>query len=57
MPSAATSTEIRPIPSARPPTTLVRRAISELHGLGLRVMLKPHVDVQDGTWRAQIEPA
>jgi hypothetical protein len=36
---------------------VVRRAIDELHGLGLKVMLKPHVDVRDGTWRAQITPA
>ncbi len=35
---------------------MVRRAIAELHGLGLKVMLKPHVDVEDGTWRAQITP-
>jgi hypothetical protein len=35
---------------------VVRRAIDELHGLGVKVMLKPHVDVRDGTWRAQITP-
>jgi hypothetical protein len=35
----------------------VRRAITEMHGLGLKVMLKPHVDVLDGTWRGQIAPA
>ena len=27
-----------------------------MHALGLKVMLKPHVDVHDGTWRAQITP-
>jgi hypothetical protein len=36
---------------------VVRRAIDEAHALGLKVMLKPHVDVKDGTWRAQIAPA
>jgi hypothetical protein len=36
---------------------VVRQAIDELHALGLQVMLKPHVDVRDGTWRAQITPA
>jgi len=36
---------------------VVRRAIDEMHALGLKVMLKPHVDVRDGTWRAQITPA
>jgi hypothetical protein len=35
---------------------VVRRAIDEMHALGLKVMLKPHVDVRDGTWRAQITP-
>ena len=38
-------------------TTVVRQAIDEMHALGLKVMLKPHVDVRDGTWRAQIAPA
>lgn len=31
-------------------------AIDALHQRGLRVLLKPHVDVQDGTWRAEITP-
>src|SRR5260370_38450269 len=35
----------------------VRAAIQDLHDLGLKVMLKPHVDVQDGTWRGTIHPA
>ena len=52
-----TSTEIRPVANRSNADDVVRRAISELHALGLRVMLKPHVDVEDGTWRAQIEPA
>jgi hypothetical protein len=35
---------------------VVRQAIDDLHALGLKVMLKPHVDVRDGTWRGQITP-
>jgi hypothetical protein len=35
---------------------VVRQAIDELHAQGVKVMLKPHVDVRDGTWRAQITP-
>ena len=35
----------------------MRAAIDKMHALGLKVMLKPHVDVEDGTWRAQIVPA
>lgn len=52
----ARSSEVRPHPSRSNDDDVVRLAIAELHGLGLRVMLKPHVDVEDGTWRAQIEP-
>ena len=29
----------------------------ELHALGVRVMLNPHVDVRDGSWRGQFAPA
>lgn len=31
-------------------------AIQYVHGQGLQVMLKPHVDPYDGTWRAWINP-
>ena len=31
-------------------------AIQAIHGRGMRVMLKPHVDVQDGTWRGLLAP-
>jgi hypothetical protein len=52
----AGSNEIRALPNRSNDDDAVRRAIAELHGLGLKVMLKPHVDVEDGTWRAQITP-
>lgn len=52
-----TASSIRPHASRSNSDGVVRRAIDELHALGLRVMLKPHVDVEDGTWRAQVEPA
>ena len=32
-------------------------AISQARKLGMKIMLKPHVDVIDGTWRGRIEPA
>jgi hypothetical protein len=51
------STEIRPVANRSNDDDAVRRAIAELHALGLKVALKPHVDVEDGTWRAQIEPS
>jgi glycosyl hydrolase family 113 len=31
-------------------------AITELHNKGMKVMLKPHVDSLDGTWRGAIAP-
>jgi hypothetical protein len=52
----ASSNEIRPVSNRSNDDDVVRRAIAELHGLGLKIMLKPHVDVEDGTWRAQITP-
>ena len=51
-----TSNVIRPLADRSNSDDVVRRAIDELHALGLKVMLKPHVDVEDGTWRAQIAP-
>lgn len=39
-----------------PSDTSVIYAINLAHGLGFKVMLKPHVDVQDGSWRGLISP-
>jgi hypothetical protein len=50
------SNEISPDPSRTPTDEAVRHAIRELRALRLKVMLKPHVDVQDGTWRGTIAP-
>jgi len=50
------SNTIAPHPDQSNDDDGVRRAIDEMHALGLKVMLKPHVDVRDGTWRAQITP-
>ena len=35
----------------------VEHAIDTIHGLGMKVFLKPMLDIQDGTWRANIAPA
>ncbi len=51
------SSTIDPDPQKSSDDAELRRAIDEMHALGLQVMLKPHVDVRDGTWRAQITPA
>jgi hypothetical protein len=35
----------------------VSHAIDTIHGLGMKVLLKPMLDVSDGTWRAYIDPS
>lgn len=34
----------------------IEHAIDTIHGLGMKVFLKPMLDIQDGTWRANILP-
>ncbi|HET7293328.1 MAG TPA: hypothetical protein VFM88_12955 [Vicinamibacteria bacterium] len=51
------ASQVAPDPQRTPTDAAVRQAIAELRGQGLKVMLKPHVDVQDGTWRGTIAPA
>jgi hypothetical protein len=51
------SNDIAPVIDRSNEDDVVRQAIDEMHALGLKVMLKPHVDVLDGTWRAQITPS
>ncbi len=36
--------------------TAVRRAVEQAHELGLRVLLVPHLWVESGEWRAEIDP-
>src|SRR3954466_2723145 len=35
----------------------VSHAIDTIHSLGMKVLLKPMLDVSDGTWRANIDPS
>ena len=35
----------------------VEHAIDTAHGLGMKVLLKPMLDVKDGTWRAYVNPS
>lgn len=51
----ATATTIAPA-SNTPTDSAVIAAIRELRSNGLRVMLKPHVDLLDGDWRGNINP-
>lgn len=40
-----------------PSESALRCAVERLHSFGLRVMLKPHVDGLDGSWRGEFSPA
>ena len=51
----ATSTTIAPNSETLSDPDLTA-AITEFHAKGVKVMLKPHVDVSDGTWRGAIHP-
>jgi glycosyl hydrolase family 113 len=54
---ARDSTAIAPVALRTPTDESVVAAIRDLHGRGVKVMLKPHVDVLDGSWRGTIRPA
>ncbi len=49
------STEIYRDVLRTPDDSSLTYMINRAHELGLKVMLKPHVDIQDDTWRALIE--
>lgn len=49
------STEITPDVDATPSDDSIVHAIDKIHSLGMKVMLKPHVDLHNGKWRGEIE--
>ena len=53
----ATATTIAPDPNRTPTDAAVVAAITEFHNRGLKVMLKPHVDSEDGAWRGTFQPS
>jgi hypothetical protein len=53
----ATSSEIHADPSLTPTDTALRTAARTARSLGMRVVIKPHIDVHDGTFRGDIAPA
>ena len=56
--ASPTSTTIAPDPSfGSPSDESLIAAINEAHRQGLRVMLRPYLDVRDGSWRADITPS
>ncbi len=52
----ATSSEIAADPAKTPTDRSVLAAAREAHELGLSVVIKPHVDVRDGTFRGRRSP-
>jgi hypothetical protein len=53
----ASAINIGPAPGGRTSTDeAVARAIDDAHARGLKVMLKPHVDLLDDTWGGDIHP-
>lgn len=55
--TGTTGTDIAADPDRTPDEGALIYAIREAQELGLRVTLKPHLDVADGTWRGEIRPA
>jgi len=51
------ASRIRPDPARTPPNEDVHSLIDRAHAAGMRVMLKPFVDSDDGVWRGEIRPA
>ncbi len=51
------STTIAPVVLKTPTDEALVEAVRDLRSRGLKVMLKPHVDVLDGSWRGTIRPA
>jgi hypothetical protein len=50
------ASQISPDPQRSPSADALRASIRHFHNLGLAVMLKPHVDSNDGTWRGSVRP-
>ena len=53
----ASSSEVFADPRKTPTDESLRRAAAVAHDLGVEVVIKPHVDVLDGTFRGEISPA
>ncbi len=53
----ASSSTVAPLPERTPRDVGIRDAAEAAQSLGLEVTVKPHVDVLDGTFRGEIDPA
>jgi Ca2+-binding RTX toxin-like protein len=55
--SSKTSSDIYADPKKTESLANIANAIDDAHARGLTVLLKPHVDSLDGTWRAKLTPS
>ena len=55
--SGPTSNVVRAFDPRTPTPASVAQAIAQAQARGLVVSIKPHVDLDDGTWRGRIDPA
>jgi hypothetical protein len=53
----ATATTISADANRTPTDAAVIAAIQQFHSAGMKVMLKPHVDSEDGAWRGTFQPS
>ncbi len=53
----ATATTISSDANRTPTDAAVIAAIQQFHSQGMKVMLKPHVDSEDGAWRGTFQPS
>jgi hypothetical protein len=55
--ATATSSEVRPEPVFTSADDALRKGARTARSLGMQIVIKPHVDVLDGTFRGDIAPA
>lgn len=56
MTTGSASTIVADFANRTPTDAAVVKAIQDIHARGMKVLLKPHVDVNDLTWRGAIHP-
>ncbi|MFH1784756.1 MAG: hypothetical protein ABH868_07725 [bacterium] len=55
--SGQTTSSVYSKPTRTPTDVAIAHAIDKAHELGMNVMMKMHIDVEDGTWRGDITPS
>ncbi|MBI3947424.1 MAG: fibronectin type III domain-containing protein [Armatimonadetes bacterium] len=55
--NSSSNTIYEDVNGASPSESSLRTCIQQIHARGMKVMLKPHVDSKDGTWRGALRPS